>query len=147
MDELKINHQLCIFHLFRDIGKKVYKKLKSKFISDRDKIQLCIIFTEIKEIFRTFDLNIAINRLEALFKRLKEIPTIFFKPIQKIIQDFDRLTLFIRDRLVSKTTNPLENYQNTIPDSLKRIFKSPSGVLNYLMTRRRYWIGHISKNI
>lgn len=144
MDELKINHQLCIFHLFRDIGKEVYKKLKSKFISDRDKIRLCIIFTDIKEVFRTFDLNIAINRLESLFKQLKEIPRIFLKPIQKIVKDFDRLTLFMRDCLVSRTTNPIEGYyRNTIPDYLKRIFKTPNGVTNYLNMRRNYWIKHI----
>jgi transposase-like protein len=144
MDELKINHQLCIFHLFRDIGKEVYKKLKSKFVSDNGKIRLCIIFTEIKEIFRTFNLDIAINRLEFLFKRLKEIPGIFFKPIQKIVKDFDRLTLFMRDYLVSRTTNPIEGYyRNTIPDYLKRIFKTPNGVTNYLNMRRNFWIKHI----
>lgn len=137
MDELKINHQLCIFHLFRDIGKKIYKKLKSKFVSDRDKIFLCIIFTEIKEIFRTYNLDIAINRLESLFKRLKEIPSIFFKPVQKIVKDFDRLTLFMRDCMVSRTTNPIESYfRNTIPDPLKRIFKTQSGVANFLNLRR-----------
>jgi transposase-like protein len=84
MDELKINHQLCIF--------------------------------------RTFNLDIAINRLESLFKRLTEIPKIFLKPIRKIVKDFDRLTLFMRDFLVSRTTNPIESYyRNAMPDYLKRI--------------------------
>ncbi len=148
MDELKINHQLCIFHLFRDIGKDVYKKLKSKFVSNRDKIRLCLIFTEIKEIFRTFNLEIAINRLEVLFKRLKEIPGIFFKPIQNIVKNFDRLTLFMRDGLVSRTTNPIESYyRNTLPDPLKRIFKTPSGAANFLILRRNYWIKHIKNYI
>lgn len=148
MKELKINHQLCIFHLFRMIGKEVYKKINSKFVSDRDKIRMCIVYTEIKEIFRTFDLSIAIDRLETLFKCIKEIPKVFNKLIRKIIRDFGKLTLFMRDGLVSRTTNPLESYyRNTIPDSLKRVFKSPDGVLNYLNTRREYWIGHISKNI
>jgi hypothetical protein len=60
MNELKINHRLCIFHLFIMIGKEVYKKINSKFVSDGDKIQMCTVYTEIKEIFRTFDLSIAI---------------------------------------------------------------------------------------
>jgi transposase-like protein len=148
MDELRINHQLCIFHLFRMIGKEVYKKLNSKLLSNRDKIRICITHTEIKEIFRTFNLNIAINRLETLLTHITEIPKLFHKPIRKILQDFDRLTLFMRDKLVSRTTNPIENYyRNTIPDPLKRIFKSPDGVLNYLNTKKEYWIRHISKNI
>jgi len=50
MDELKINHQLCIFHLFKMIGKEIFPKLRSKFISNTNKIRLCILFTEIKEI-------------------------------------------------------------------------------------------------
>ena len=38
LDKLRINHQLCIFHLFEMIGKKVYPKLNSEFVSDHDKI-------------------------------------------------------------------------------------------------------------
>lgn len=148
LDGLKINHQLCIFHLFKMIGKEVYRKLNSDFVSDREKIRICIVFSEIKEVFRTFDLDTAVNRLEMLLKKIKEIPAIFPKPIQKIVQDFDRLTLFMRDGLVSRTTNPIESYyRNTIPDSLKRIFKTSNGILNYLNVRKDYWIKNISKNI
>ena len=148
MDGLKINHQLCIFHLFKMIGKDVYKKLNSEFVSDRDKVRICIVFSEIKEIFRTFDQYIAVYRLETLLKKMKEIPSIFPKLIQKIVQDFERLTLFMRDGLVSRTTNPIESYyRNTIPDSLKRIFKIQEGALMFLNVRKDYWIKNISKNI
>jgi transposase-like protein len=77
MDELKINHQLCIFHLFKMIGKEIFPKLRSKFISNTNKIRLCILFTEIKEIFRTFDLNIAINRLDGLLEKSNATPKIW----------------------------------------------------------------------
>src|SRR4030067_1189248 len=93
MDELKINHQLCIFHLFKMIGKEISPKLNSKLISNSNKIRLCILFTEIKEIFRTFNINIAIDRLNRLFKKSNEIPGIFYKFIHKIEDDFERLTL------------------------------------------------------
>ena len=53
MDDLKVKHQLCMFHLFKMIGKDVYDVLKSKKSSYRDKIKLSLYFTEIKEIFRT----------------------------------------------------------------------------------------------
>jgi len=148
MDELKINHQLCIFHLYKMIGKEISPKLNSKFISNSNKIRLCILFTEIKEIFRTFDLNIAIERLNNLMKKSNEIPRVINKFIQKIEDNFDRLTLFMRDGFVSRTTNPIENYyRTTMPDSLKRIFKTTHGVLKYLDIRRDYWINNISKNI
>ncbi len=148
MDELKINHQLCIFHLFKMIGKEISPKLNSKLVSNSDKIRLCILFTEIKEIFRTFDLNIAIDRLDELLKKSYEIPEILGKFIRKIEDDFERLTLFMRDGFVSKTTNPIENYyRTTLPDSLKRIFKTPDGVSKYLDIKKNYWLNNISKNI
>ncbi len=148
MDELKINHQLCIFHLFKMIGKEILPKLNSKFISNSNKIRLCIFFTEIKEIFRTFNINIAIDRFNGLLKKSNEIPKIFNKFIQKIEDDFERLTLFMRDGFVSRTTNPIENYyRTTMPDSLKRIFKTSHGALKYLDIRRDYWLNNISKNI
>lgn len=148
MDELKINHQLCIFHLYKMIGKEILPKLNSKFISNHNKIRLCILFTEIKEIFRTFNINIAIDRLNELSKKANEMPRVFNKFIQKIDDDFERLTLFMIDGFVSRTTNPIENYyRTTMPDSLKRIFKTTHGALKYLDIRRDYWLNNISKNI
>lgn len=148
LDELKINHQLCIFHLFKMIGKKIFPKLNSKFISKSNKIRLCILFSEIKEIFRTFDLNIAIYRLNELLKKSNDVPRVFNKFIKKIEDDLERLTLFMRDGFVSRTTNPIENYYRiTMPDSLKRIFKTTHGALKYLDIRKDYWTNNISKNI
>lgn len=37
------------------LGNKVYKILKSKKISQLDKIKTCLYFTDIKEIFRTYN--------------------------------------------------------------------------------------------
>ncbi len=148
MDELKIKHQLCIFHLYKLIGKDVYKKLKSKFIGPREKISLCLAFTKIKEVFRTYDINIAINRLQEIISNIEEIPQLLHKSIDKIVKDFERLTWFMVDEMVSKTTNPIENYyRQTLPDSLKRIFKTPDGMLNYLSVKRGYWEGNIFKKV
>ena len=148
MDELKIKHQLCIFHLYKLIGKDVYKKLKSKFIGSREEISLCLAFTKIKEVFRTYDINIAINRLQEIISNIEEIPQLLHKSIDKIVKDFERLTWFMVDEMVSKTTNPIENYyRQTLPDSLKRIFKTPDGMLNYLSVKRGYWEGNIFKKV
>lgn len=126
MDKLEIKHQLCIFHLYKLIGNDVFKKLKSKFVSYREKINMCLTFTEIKEIFRTYDVSIAINRLQNLIDGIKKIPYALYRSIDKITRDFNRLTLFMVDGFVSKTTNPIENYyRQTLPNQLKRIFKTP----------------------
>jgi len=66
VDNLEAKHQLCIFHLFKMIGADVYGALRSKRTSYRDKIKLCLYFTEIKNIFRTYDEQVATERLEKL---------------------------------------------------------------------------------
>ncbi|RZB30853.1 MAG: hypothetical protein AEth_00807 [Candidatus Argoarchaeum ethanivorans] len=98
IEKLGALHQLCIFHLFKMIGKDVYDRLKSKAVSYRNKIKLCIYFTKIKEIFRTYDLNIAIKRLNKLLDKYDDIPRVLQKWIRKkIIPDFERLNIFMRE--------------------------------------------------
>ena len=79
IEKLGALHQLCIFHLFKMIGKDVYDRLKSKVVSYRNKIKLCIYFTKIKEIFRTYDLNVAIERLNKLLDKYDDIPRVLQK--------------------------------------------------------------------
>ena len=106
------------------------------------------MFTQIKEIFRTYDVNIALNRRESFLEHTDDIPVVFHKSISKIVEDFDRITLFMRDGMVSRTTNPIENYyRQTMPSSIKRIFKTSEGVLNFLDKRGEYWVENISKNV
>ena len=87
-----------------------------------------MVFAQIKEIFRTYDVNIALNRLESLLEHADDIPVVFHKAINKIVEDFDRITLFMRDGMVSRTTNPIENYyRQTIPSSINKYLKYLDG--------------------
>jgi len=43
--------------------KAVYHLLRHNNVSYRDKIKLCLYFTEIKEVFRIYNENIALKRL------------------------------------------------------------------------------------
>lgn len=141
IDNLGAVHQLCIFHLSKMIGGDVYAVLRSKKASYRDKIKLCLYFTDIKNIFRTYDENVAIERLEKLLDEYDDIPRVLRGYIQKkILPDFERLTLFMRDGFVSKTTNPVENYyRQTDPDQIKKKYKTSQGMLSYLARKMEYW--------
>ena len=141
LDELGAAHQLCIFHLFKMIGDAVYGALQSKRYSYRDKIRFCLYFTAIKNVFRTNDLQIAQERLERLLDNYWEIPRGLRGFIAgKIQPDFERLTLFMRDSLVSKTTNPVENYyRQTDPESAKKVYRTSRGVLSYLAQKMVHW--------
>jgi hypothetical protein len=59
---------------------------------------------------------------------------------RQILPDFERLTLFMRDGLVSKTTNPVENYyRQTDPESTKKMYRTRRGVLSYHAQKMAYW--------
>jgi transposase-like protein len=141
IDNLGAVHQLCLFHLSKMIGEEVYAVLRSKKASYRDKIKLCFYFTDIKNIFRTYDENVAIERLEKLLDEYDDVPRVLQGYIRKkILPDFERLTLFMRDGFVSKTTNPVENYyRQTDPDQIKKKFKTSQGMLSYLAKKMEYW--------
>jgi hypothetical protein len=115
--------------------------LQSKRNSYRDKIKLCIYFTAIKDIFRTDDLQVAQERLERLLDDYDNVPRVLRGFITgKLLPDFERLTLFMRDSLVSKTTNPVENYyRQTDPESTKKRYRTGRGVLSYLAQKMAYW--------
>jgi transposase-like protein len=56
MDELKVKHQLCIFHFYKMIGDKLYKILRSKKTSEDEK-------NKIKDIFQRNTRNIRYTKL------------------------------------------------------------------------------------
>ena len=141
IDRLGANHQLCIFHLFKMIGDDLNKIIRYKNLSNMDKINLLLHFTEIKEIFRTYDYNIAIKRLETLLDRFNDVPPVLQRYIRKkILPDFGRLTAFMRDGLISRTSNPVENYyRQTDPEAIKKKYRTVRGILSYLERKMRYW--------
>ena len=147
IEKLGALHQLCIFHLFKMIGKDVYDRLKSKTIPYRDKIKLCIYFTKIKEIFRTYDLNVAIERLYELLDKYDDIPRVLQKWIlKKIIPDFERLTIFMRNGSIPKTNNQVENYyRQTDPNQIKSKYKTYQGILAFLTRKMEYWTSRHGK--
>ena len=135
------NLRSCIFHLYKMIGDIVYAALQSKRYSYRDKITFCLYFTAIKNVFRTDGPQVAQERLERLLDEYWNIPRRLRGFIAgKILPDFERLTLFMRDGLVSKTTNPVENYyRQTDPESTKKIYRTSHGVLSDLAQKMAYW--------
>lgn len=149
IDDLRVKHQLCIFHLYKMIGDPVNKILRSKRISTKSKISLCLYFTEIKNIFRTYEGKIAIQRLEELLQKFNDIPKLLQKFItKKIIPDFQRLTHYTRDPLIPRTSNHVENYyRQTEPEQIKTKYKTNTGILTYLNLKMKNWTQKHGKKI
>lgn len=149
MDKLGVKHQLCIFHLFKMIGNSVYKILKSKKATKQEKISLCLYFTELKNIFRTYNEETAIQRLKALLDKFDDIPKVLQRYLtKKILPDFQRLTHFMRSPFIERTSNKVENYyRQTDPNQIKKIYKTITGILSYLNQKMKKWTQKHGKNI
>jgi hypothetical protein len=58
----------------------------------------------------------------------------------------ERLTLFMRDGSVSRTTNPVENYyRQTDPEQIKDKYKTDQGILSYLARKMEYWTAKLGR--
>ena len=148
MDYIGVKHQLCVFHLFKMIGDKIYKKLRSKKVTEREKISLCLYFTDIKNIFRTYNSKTSQKRLEKLLNDFNRIPRLLQRFIkQKIIPDYKRLTTFMENNKIPRTSNTVENYyRQTEPEQIKKKYKTKKGILTYLHYKMKNWTQkHIKK--
>lgn len=147
-DEFGVIHQQCIFHLYKMIGIPVYRILKDKKVDKQDKMRLILYFTEIKNIFRTFNEKTAIQRLKTLLNKFQDIPIVLQRFItKKIIPDWQRLTQYMRHPYISRTSNPNENYfRQTDPEQIKKKYKKPEGFLNYTNLKMQYWTQKHRKN-
>ena len=104
------------------IGDKLYTLLKSKKVSEDEKIRLKLYYKEIREIFDTTDYETSLNLLDKLLSNLNDIPTFLRRFIlKKILPNFNRLTQSMRDNKIARTSNQIENYyRQTLPKAYKR---------------------------
>jgi len=121
------------------MGNCVYKILKKKDVSKREKISLCLYFTDIKNIFSIYNEKTAKSRLKALLKKFNDIPKVLQRYLtKKILSDFEILTYFMKDSIIVRTSNPVENYyRQTDPDQIKKIYKIAQGILSYLTQKMK----------
>jgi transposase-like protein len=149
MDELKVKHQLCIFHFYKMINDKLHILLRSKKTSEDEKTRLKLYFKEIREIFDTTDYETSLNLLDKLLSNLDDIPTFLRRFIlKKILPNFNRLTQSMRDNKIARTSNQIENYyRQTLPKAYKRKYKTIKGLLNYLKLKMQNWTQKQGKNL
>ncbi|MEG3225550.1 MAG: hypothetical protein BME94_08620, partial [Methanobacteriales archaeon Met13] len=114
----------------------------------------------------TYNEKTAIQRLEALLEKFNDIPQVLQRYLTKKILpdfqsrrqlfdfrafkiiDFERLTHFMRDPLIQRTSNKVENYyRQTDPNQIKKIYKTTKGILSYLNQKMKKWTQKHEKNI
>jgi hypothetical protein len=149
MDELKVKHQLYIFHFYKMIGDKLYTLLRSKKVSEDEKIRLKLYYKEIREIFDTTNYETSLNLLDKLLSNLDDISQFLKKfIIKKILSNLNRLTQFMHNPNIARTTNRIENYyRKTLPKAYKRKYKTIQGLTNYLKLKMQNWTQKHRKNL
>lgn len=141
MDKLQVKHQLCTFHVKKEINTWI-KKLKRKNKTNKEDLDKISYYKN--QIFEMIDSN-NYNNAKKLFKLLKieinNIPDVFRKIItKKFLVHFERLVNYLKDPNISKTSNKIENYfRTTLPQAIKRIFKTIQGLQEFLTLQKEKW--------
>ncbi|WP_409200141.1 hypothetical protein [Methanobrevibacter sp. DSM 116169] len=135
-----IPQQQCIFHWMKYTTDKIFDEIKKENIPEKDITYNLMIFTEMKEILRSFDEN---KTKELLAKYEKNI---FFiaDPIQKIMDKFskqkDKLTAYSKDNKIRRTTSQAETF-NSLPQirHKKHTSKKPWSLLLSLSSTIKFY--------
>lgn len=60
--------------------------------------------------------------------------------MKKFVRNFKRYVNHLNDKNISKTSNKIENYfKNTLPKSIKRIFKTKNGLKYHITIQKEKW--------
>jgi MULE transposase domain. len=137
IEGLEFKHQWCLFHVFKNINKKIKEYIRDNELSDKE---LENIRQEKLEIFSLFDsqsFKEARSRMDEILNQIKD----YSKVIQSIIMDslmpyFKTYFSYLLDENIERTSNKLENqFQKTFPKSIKRIMKIKKGAMSRINIR------------
>jgi transposase-like protein len=141
LDDLKIKHQLCIFHFKKEINTRI-KKIKRKNNINASEIKQIISNKNLMfEIVDSKDYQSAVQSFTKLLIKINDNPPFFKKFIfKKFVPNFKRYLNFLKDENITKTSNKIENYfRTTLPKSIKKIFKTIKGLKEYLTLQNKKW--------
>ncbi len=142
LSQIKIRHQLCVFHQLMNVRKvieDVYKCGVRKRMMEEGKM----ILKEITKVFGSKNRVEAWERLESLYQR-EDLPWKVRKEIAKIMKRFENLTWHLEDPTIPMTNNKVELYYRiTIPEYVKRRYKSKKGLECVL---KFYKLKHVRRN-
>jgi transposase-like protein len=140
-DELGFIHNLCIFHIIKDVKKIVNDKMKNKMLDENQKTEYYDVGEILLKIFHSKSYKQANNRFKNLMKNLDKIPAEFIDLIKnKIKPNFQSYMKHLQFDFLPTTNNKMENYFGaTLPRCLKKIFKTIESIEIYLDLQRVKW--------
>ena len=175
MKKLGLAHQHCTFHLIKNMTTNLKQKINEeldKYEAELRKTQPKISKNKIKkirkkkkeeitkeikeyielfyELFHQQSFKKAKNYIKLLKQELKNFPKIMQDYLNKnFFPVYKKYLVFLEKPFIKKlesTNNKLENYfGNTLDKHIKRIYRTPEGIFNYIMARKNGWIENQKK--
>ena len=141
MDKLKKKHQLCTFHVKKEINTWIKKHKRKNKTHTEDFNQINHYKNQIFKIIDSQNYKTSKKLFNKLKQEINNIPTAFRKIItKKFVVHFDRFVNYLKDPNISKTSNKIENYfRTTLPKAIKRIFKTIQGLHEHLTLQKEKW--------
>ena len=126
--------QLCLFHFWKLLKRKVNEIIKKNNSTDDEIKELKKYAGRIISIFLSNDKEEFIYRLNRFFKKWKSVPEDLKNYYnKKIVRDMHKLTHHLFNPIIPKTNNILESkFSSAQQKSDKKRFKTISGCLSYL---------------
>ncbi|WP_157809735.1 hypothetical protein [Methanobacterium subterraneum] len=137
IEGLEFTHQWCLFHVFKNINKKIKEYIRDNELSDDELENIRQEKLEIFSLFNSKSFKEARTRMDEILNQIKD----YSKVIQSIIMDslmpyFKTYFSYLLDENIERTSNKLENqFQKTFPKSIKRIMKIKKGAMSRINIR------------
>jgi transposase-like protein len=115
--ELQLKHQRCIFHMFKECRTEILKDIKKNKYTEIEILSILHNLTDLQNVFRTYNYDKCLELFESLLNKSKYFTDKFISILsEKIIPNFNRLTEYMRDNSIPRTTNKAEQeYSITQP--------------------------------
>ena len=95
-------------------GNKIFEEIKKEKPSKKDSIWYLMLFTEMKEILRSFNKKTTEKLISHFKDHLSNIPEFMKKIVDKFFKDIKQLTEYSRTDNMVRTTSKSENF-NSLP--------------------------------
>lgn len=161
MDNLGFIHQHCQFHFKQIISKykTEYLRKKEKTITikykkqgksiqevkkeiNRIKNKIQEELEEFYELFNHESIFEARKYINSLTPKIKQYTSFLKNYIHKnFIPHYKKIINFLDNNRLDHTNNQTENFiGNTLPRHIKKIFRTPLGIINHILLRDLHWI-------
>ena len=143
--ELGFKHNLCIFHLLKNFF-ALFDKICNEKLENEELRLIIEQDTEIQDMLYSNTYKRAEKRFNQLLNEINKFPEEFQKFLTNMKPVFREFMGHLIDKNLESTNNAMENFFGVnFPKKLKYLFKTVTGVKNYLTIKTHNWNKNITQ--